>query len=472
MFNEAAKKFETRLSSLGFPALCPSGFGNDQDVDKYDTKFEEWAPSLWDALQVARETQINGPTVRKVVKQIGKAPASVSQVAFPLIPRRSTFELEVISNRQITPENYDRKISHITLRETSESAGDLSYGLGDALSVYPRNDPARVAHFLDALRIDKNQGILVDKIFGLENSPITVFELFAQYLDILGKSSGSFYKRLSDVLDNGSSAKTKLLSIATRPEVVAERVQRGVTIADTIMEFFPKIDLDRMVAIVPTIKPRMYSIASSYRALNGQVDLLVVQHEWDSDTRRMTGICSKYINDLKPGDRIVAGVGAGTFSLPKSHSVPMVMAGLGTGLAPFRSFIQERAVAMNNGEQVGELMLFYGCRHKDKDFAFGQELEEFARQNVITTLAPAFSRDQEEKIYIQQRIRENAEGVYNSLVRDQGYFYLCGQAGHMATQVEDALADALSTGGGISLDEARNEIQNMKNQKRFSTELY
>jgi len=265
----------------------------------------------------------------------------------------------------------------------------------------------------------------------------------------------------------------KLISIAGSPTEVENRSDRGLSIADALMEFGTGIGLDGIYTVVPPIKARMYSIASSYRAINGLVDLLVVQHEWDTkDGGRKAGLCSSFIRDLRPGDKVTAGIHSGTFHLPNSEDVPMVMAGLGTGLAPFRSFIQERAIALKDRNRTGDMLVFYGCRHRSKDYAFGNELEEFHRNGVITTLAPAFSRDQAEKIYIQNRIREHGASIYKALVIDKGHFYLCGQAGHMASQIEDSLIDAFCIGGGVPVEEARNLIEVLRSEKRFSTELY
>ena len=461
-FNEAGRLLDQRLAELGGRRLCPIGLGNDKDADKFETQFELWAPTLWDSLGAAADGNFVTPKPGPVVINIPSLNESSSSLPFPLVPRRNTFQLEVVKNRRVTPLDYDRSISHITLAETVDSSGDLSYLLGDALSVYPRNGKEEVVEFLTKYGLDPNSAVLIsspEKRFeGLTDFPIPLVELGSQVLDLFGKPNKFFFKQLQQVAGEESGIEGGVFS----------------SISEILLKS-PRLSISDLLKVVPSIRPRLYSIASAYAAVSGAVDLLVVQHEWPNAAGVVqSGLCSTFFKDLREGDRILVGVAAGTFHLPPSEAVPMVMAGLGTGMAPFRSFIQQRALTAkkSSSDVLGNLTLFYGCRHQAKDFAFKEELTEFTKAGVITRLAPAFSRDQAEKIYIQQRIVENAAHVYDSLVKQKGYFYLCGQAGHMAAEVEDALLTAFVDGGGLSKDSAQAALATMKSEQRYCTELY
>jgi homodimeric pyruvate:ferredoxin (flavodoxin) oxidoreductase len=476
-FNQSAKDFDSKLTALGFRLLCPAGFGDDRDPDKYETKFEEWLPGLWASVGGKEPNIDRSKIMTATITRVDTLPGNLfEKLNISPIHRQQTFELELIANRRVTPEDYERSLNNLTFRETSDSVGDLSYLLGDALTVYPRNRVEKVMEFLSTMGLKPYDAVLINssnKQFEyLGNIPVTLVDLFGQVFDIFGRCTSRFYKDLLALLNDGRG-KEELGKLIGDTAALNDRVERGVSVADVIREYYPGISLDEIINIVPQMKPRLYSIASAYREAKGAVDLLVVQHEWDtkSDNKRR-GLCSEFLQNLNAGDRIVAGIASGTFHLPPSRSVPIIMAGLGSGIAPFRSFIQDRVTALRDGEPIGEIMLFYGCRYKAKDYAFREELEELNRQAVITTLSPAFSRDQIQKVYIQQRIREDAEGIFKNLIEQEGYFYLCGQAGHAVTDIERAITDALMQGGGVSEQDALGMIRKLKDENRYCVEVY
>ncbi len=476
-FNQAAIDIDGKLSALGFRLLCPIGLGDDRDADKYETKFEEWLPVLWGSLG-AKEPKIErGNVMTGTVTRVDSLPENFfDKIDSTPIIRQQTFELELVANRRVTPDDYERSLNHLTFRETNASVGDLSYVLGDALTVYPRNRADKVHEFLIKMNLKPYDAVLINspsKQFEyLQNIPVTLADLFMQVFDIFGRCPVRVYKDLLGLVKD-ERTKRELEKIITSTEIIADRGGRGTTVADAVCEFYPDIPIDELINILPPMKPRLYSIASAYREANGAVDLLVVQHDWETRGHtKIRGLCSEFLQSLNGRDRITAGVAGGTFHLPTSRSVPIVMAGLGSGIAPFRSFIQDRVTAHRDGEPIGEIMLFYGCRHKAKDYAFREELEELNRQDVITTLSPAFSRDQRQKVYIQQRIRENAEGLYKNLIEREGYFYLCGQAGHAVSDIEKAVTDAFMQGGGISERDALEMVTQLKEERRFCVEVY
>jgi sulfite reductase alpha subunit-like flavoprotein len=477
-YNEAAKLFDSKLSSLGFKRLCPTGYGDDRHADKYETGFETWLPELWSALKAEEHVDESTPLFPLNAIEIVASPPEeiLGKVRVVPIPRQQTFQLELVANRRITPEDYDRSLNHMTFQESSANSGDLSYLLGDALAVYPRNDPEKIEVFLKDLGIDGSKAVIIrspKRHFELlRDRPVLVSQLLGEFFDIFGRCPLSVYKDLARIVDSPEK-KENLKNLINDSDALFTRNSRGITIADTILEFHPSASLEDIVNLVPLIKPRLYSIASAYRQAKGTVDLLIVQHDWDSGSSGVRrGLCSQYLQNLTPGELVMVGVVGGTFHLPMSNTVPIVMAGLGSGIAPFRSFIQDRVMAVRDGETAGPVMLFYGCRHEKKDYAFREELRELERQGVITRLSPAFSRDQEHRAYVQQRILEHAEEVYQNLIENNGYFYLCGQAGSAVSDIEKAIKTAFVSAGSVSEAEAVDLISQMKEEGRYCVEVY
>jgi len=236
--------------------------------------------------------------------------------------------------------------------------------------------------------------------------------------------------------------------------------------------------MEHLMSLIPCIKPRLYSIASSQRLVNDKVELAIVILEWKtSEGKVRRGLATDYIERLAtdgttPKVLVPCSVTPGTFNFPKSLMQPYVMTGLGTGLAPFRAFIQERAYFKKKGLEAGPMWLFYGCRHKSKDYIFGDELEQYYKDGVLTELRPAFSRDQEEKIYVQHRMAEVKERLYDDLIKKNGYFYMCGQAGQLERDVRAALLDAFKVGGKMSDEEAKKKFKEFDNEGRYCLELY
>merc|ERR1719502_1023824 len=200
--------------------------------------------------------------------------------------------------------------------------------------------------------------------------------------------------------------------------------------------------------MIPCIKPRLYSIASSQRYMNDNVELMIVINDWDTPAGKwQCGTSTDYIErmgvawdkDNASAWSMPCQITSGTFNFPDSMMQPMIMAGLGTGLAPFRAFVQERHFFKKQGIEVGPMWLFYGCRYKAKDYCYGDELEKYHEDGVLTELRVAFSRDQKEKVYVQHKMNEAAEQLYNEFDQKEGYFYLCGQAGAVETDIENAI---------------------------------
>jgi len=309
-----------------------------------------------------------------------------------------------------------------------------------------------------------------------------VHQIFTEILDVFGRPNKFFYKELSKfAVDPDEKAKLELACEDSEEgkKLYADFVAESVTFADLLKEF-PSAHppLEHLMSMIPCIKPRLYSIASSQRYVNDKVELMIVINDWETPSGKYRiGTCTDYVERMSTDGNnlsfdVPCSVTTGTFNFPESFLQPMVMAGLGTGLAPFRAFIQERAHFTRMGHEGGPMWLFYGCRHKARDYCFGDELEAYLEEGVLTELRPAFSRDQKEKIYVQHKIMEVADRLYEEFEQKNGYFYLCGQAGAVETDIENAIKDGMVKGGGLTPEEAAARVEDMHEGGRYNLELY
>jgi sulfite reductase (NADPH) flavoprotein alpha-component len=189
------------------------------------------------------------------------------------------------------------------------------------------------------------------------------------------------------------------------------------------------------------------------------------------------GTSTRYLADLcKDGnpDLVATKMNAAGITIPDTHSLPCVMVGLGTGIAPFRAMVEEREVARQRGETVGPMALFFGARYRATDYTYGDEFDEYHSngKGVLTHLSLAFSRDQEHKIYVQHRIEECPEIIYDMLGKNQGYFYLCGPAGNVPPSVRKAVCDAYVKCGGHTPEEAEKIVTQMQIEGRYNVEAW
>jgi sulfite reductase alpha subunit-like flavoprotein len=213
---------------------------------------------------------------------------------------------------------------------------------------------------------------------------------------------------------------------------------------------------------------------------------MIVILDWETPSgKQRIGLSTDYINRLntdKDANKLNAqflpcGLTNGTFNFPEDTTTPLIMTGLGTGLAPFRAFVQEWVwwkETMN--KETGPMWLFYGCRSEKPEFSgkygFADELKSYVDKGVLTNLVPAFSRDQKEKIYVQTRMSQVPNELYEDLVQKNGYFYLCGQAGALEIDVENAIKKAVCATGEYSQEQAVEYVEQMHHEGRYNLELY
>lgn len=386
-----------------------------------------------------------------------------------------TYTVHVKENRRLTPITYDRNIFHIEF-----DLGDtgLTYDIGEALGIHPENDHDDVLGFIELY------GLNADAVVGvpsredpdvLENR--TVYQVLVQNIDIFGRPPKRFYEALA-AFATDEKEKNALLRLAG-PEGTEEFKRRAeietVTYADILLEH-PSAhpEIDDIIRIVGPLKRREYSIASCQKVTPKSVALMIVVVNWvDPRGRGRFGLATRYLNSLRPGNPVTVSVKPSVMKLPPSSTQPLIMAGLGTGLAPFRAFVQHRALEKSQGKEIGSVLLYMGSRHQREEYCYGEEWEAYQEAGIITLLGRAFSRDQPQKVYIQDRMRQTLPEIMRAYNREEGAFYLCGPTWpvpDVTAVLEEAIAnEARLLGKKV---DTRKEIEKKKDEQKYVLEVY
>lgn len=382
-----------------------------------------------------------------------------------------TYVIKVAENKRLTSPSYDRNVFHL---EFDTTGSNLKYELGDALGVHGHNDYKDVKEFLNWYGLRGEDIVYVKNGETGKKEARTVFQLFSQTLDIFGRPSKKFYEALANYATDPKEKEQLLFLVSSEgKEEYKKRVDDTVTYDDLLREFTSaKPPVEALVNMITPIKPRHYSIASSQRMFPNQVHLLVVAVDWTTSSgKKRYGQCTRYLANLPVGAEVTVSIKPSVMKLPPLDTQPVIMAGLGTGMAPFRAFIQERAMAKAAGKEVGPMVLYFGSRNRRMEYLYGEELEAYHADGLLTHMGLAFSRDQKEKVYIQHKMKEDAELLHELLVNKNGHFYLCGPTWPVP-DVKDAVVYGLKHYGGIDEKKASNLIEEWKEKEKYILEVY
>ena len=397
-----------------------------------------------------------------------------SQELRPDLPVKN-FVARVQENRRVTPDEYERHIFHFELDITGTG---LTYAIGEALGVHARNNKKEVTEFLEWYGINPEAIVSVPARDDPSYSEVrTAFQAFRDNLDIFGKPPKKFYESLAPfATDDKEKAHLEKLASAAGAEELKHRAEVDFdSFADILKEFqSARPSLADLAQIVAPLKRREYSIASSQKVHPNAVHLLIVVVDWvDSKGRTRYGQCSKYLSDLPVGAELVVSVKPSVMKLPPLSTQPIIMAGLGTGLAPFKAFVEEKMWQKANGMEIGEIYLYLGSRHRKEEYLYGELWEACLDAGIVTHVGAAFSRDQPQKIYIQDRIRESLSELVEAFVDKNGSFYLCGPTWPVP-DITACLEDIITTDAtrrGVKIDSPR-EIEDLKESGRYVLEVY
>lgn len=371
-----------------------------------------------------------------------------------LYSRKNPFPAQLAVQRSLTGSGSGKQTLHF---EVSLSGSGLAYEAGDSLGIFPANDPTEVAAVLAAAGLTGEEPV--------ESAGTTLREVLTGQVTLREPSR----QLLAAILEKCPSAAE--LTELTDPEAksVMEDWLDGREVVD-ILESYPqaKFTPDELVKVLRKLQPRLYSIASSPKAHPEAVHLTVAVVRYDLHGRKRQGVCSTYL-----ADRVVARPlpvfihSAKHFRPPEDPTVPVIMVGPGTGIAPFRSFLQEREAT----GATGPTWLFFGDRNRTTDFLYEEEMKAWLERGVLHRLDTAFSRDQAEKVYVQHRMLENGAEIWRWLAQG-AYFYVCGDAARMAKDVDAALHRIVEEEGGKTQEEAAAFVDELKKSKRYRKDVY
>jgi sulfite reductase (NADPH) flavoprotein alpha-component len=337
----------------------------------------------------------------------------------------------------------------------------LQYEAGDALGVWPQNCPELVTELETVLRINREAPVIVNA----NEKPLR--DALQHDFEICRPSA----EALQFIATRSNNQElTALLAADKKAEL--QNWLYGRQLVDILHEFPIQCNHEELISILKPLQPRLYSIASSAKEFEKQIHLTVatVRYErFHNGKKTRKGVSSTFLADRADGIKVPIFVQANKyFRVPKDGKLPIIMVGPGTGVAPFRGFLQERRAKGDTGKN----WLFFGEQHAATDFYYQEEMKEFQQQGILTHLSLAFSRDQDEKIYVQDRMRENGEKIWQWLEHEGGYFYVCGDATKMAKDVDHALRDIIQIYGEFDEAETANYMRKLSMEKRYVRDVY
>jgi len=435
------KEFDSALARLGATALCERV---DCDVD-YDEAADTWFARLLETLQ--GEAGAAGLVTSSSSTGYSAATASSHD-------RRTPFPAELLENQLLNGRGSSKETRHI---ELSLEGSGLSYRPGDALGIYPQNDPRLVATIIQRLGLDPDTGVKAGDV----DTTLAGALQHHREITLLTRPVVEHWAEFS-----GNQTLTTLLEDHAKLSAWMENRD----LLDLIEEApVSGLGADTLVQALRKLPARLYSIASSQAAVDDEVHLTVAAVRYQARGRRREGVASTWLADrLAEDERVPVYIEHNKhFRLPEDDEAPVIMIGPGTGIAPFRAFMQEREAR----EAGGANWLFFGAQHFHTDFLYQSEWLAWRRQGLVDRIDVAFSRDQEEKIYVQRRLRDNASELWRWLEKG-AYLYVCGDAEAMAPDVHEALLDIIVEAGGKRREDATDYLRELTRQKRYQRDVY
>ena len=438
-FCKMGKDFDSRLEALGGQRVFDR---KDCDVD-FDDDFAAWHTGALKALEA-----LAAPAAAPAATAAAPAAAPVKY------SRKNPFPSELKERVLLNGAGSAKETIHL---EFDLEGSGLTYETGDALAVIPHNAEDVVDGILEATKLDGAAKV------ALKDGEFTLKDALTSQLDITALSKPVLTRY------NEFAKSAELDAVINDKEKLNDYVY-GRDVIDLVKDY-PAAELtaDALAGMLRKLPPRLYSIASSPKAHQDEVHLTVGVVRYDSNGRGRKGVCSTYLSDrIEEGQKADVFVTPNkNFKLPADDNAPVIMVGPGTGIAPFRAFIEERKATGAKGKN----WLFFGDQHYLTDFLYQTELQDYLADGLLTKLDVAFSRDQKHKIYVQDRMHEKAKEIY-AWLEEGASFYVCGDASRMAHDVDKALHDIIAQEGGLSEEAAVEYVKKLKSDKRYLRDVY
>ena len=441
-FCQTAKDFEERFNKLGAETIFQRA-----DVD-YDDEAAKWIDGALDAFEPDLKAQQQASGGQVVAMPFAAAAPAASQYT-----KQNPFAAELSVVQKITGRDSTKDVRHV---EISLEGSDITYTPGDSLGVYFLNDEALVDEVLTLTQIDASSTVkLGDEELSVRDALIEKLELTQSYPGFVEKYATA----------TGSPDLLKLVEDKAAMREYIEPRQ----IFDIIRQNPAQLEAQTLVDCLRKLQARLYSIASSQAEVEEEVHLTVGLVEFDAFGSEHLGGCSGYLaRRAEEGCKVkVFSEHNDNFRLPANDETPIIMVGPGTGIAPFRAFLQERDAR----EASGKNWLFFGNPHFTQDFLYQVEIQGYLKSGLLTKVDVAFSRDQAEKVYVQDKLRKNSQEVF-AWLEAGAHFYICGDANRMAKDVHQALVDIIKENSGKDDEQAEQYLKDLRSANRYQKDVY
>ncbi|EDW33252.1 GL24703 [Drosophila persimilis] len=481
-FNYAAKKLSKRLLNLGATSVSPLGLCDDQHDYGHLGVSLTWTRDLWTSLKSilgienSKQNGANKTVSKWLVKEFpDSVPLNVRLENLAWTQKQKCHSFKLKDNMRTTAETHFQDVRFLRLESLSEY---LSWEPGDVLDLQPQNSDEAVNTFFELLREHK---LNFDETTAVEvlptypdmplprafAAPITLVQAAKYVWDLSAKPRQRFFEVLghncSDEMESEKLA--EFCSAEAIDDLVAYVNRPRRNLIEVLQDFrhaTSTLTLSQLFEMMPLIQPRSFSIASD--ASSSTLDLLVavVQYKTILHTPRL-GLCSNWLKHLRPGVEVYGIVKKGTMVWPQDLAIPLIMVGPGTGIAPFRSIIQNRLHAQSKGSRIGPLVVFFGCRNKAADFHFQEDFEAWTKDKLVE-VHYAFSRDEDRKVYVQHQILKNSHHLAQLIKEQNAYIYVAGNSNNMPKAVREAFIEILDGQGDY--------VDLMLKQRRYQEETW
>lgn len=372
------------------------------------------------------------------------------------IDKTNPFSSLILERFPLTKSGSTKETYHLAL---SLKGADLPFKSGDSLGIFAQNDPTLIQHLVEALKATGEEEIVDPR-----SKEHLSLRHFLTHRANLSRLSSSFLRL---VHERANSVKLEELLKQENRAVLLEFLQKYDPL-DILKEYGNlNFSLQEVCNQFSPLLPRFYSVASSPKVSNDSVDLLVTVSTYTHAEEKRYGVASHFLCHLAEIEKTPIPIylqPARHFQLPADHSLPIIMVGPGTGVAPFRAFMHDRSDAK------GKNWLFFGERHSNTDFFYEDFWKKYVSENRLR-LDAAFSRDQEQKLYVQHKMQENGEEIWKWL-QEGAHFYVCGDADPMAKDVESTLLNIFMNAGRLTLEDARAYLKQLRTEKRYQADVY
>ncbi len=479
-FQDVPRKIDAKLEANGAKRLIAT-----EELDArgdIDSQFHTWLDTLLPQMGEAFDLDLDAEA-NAIAEPLYTVTVTESVTANQVADQFGARDVEALSVRELknleAPDARSSKHIEFKLPE------GMTYEPGDHLCVIPVNDDAVVTRLLNRFGFDRDTYIQVESRSEMRGpfpsgstfSVLHLAQTAGELQAVARRKDIATLARFSECANSraGLEALAKPAEDGEEDLYTTEVLEKRKSVLD-LLEDFPacEVPLGVFLELIPLMSPRYYSIASAPDAAAGECSICVgvVKGPALSGKGEFKGTCSHYLAGLEPGAKVKAVVRKPTadFRLPADPKTPIIMVGPGTGIAPFRGFLQQRALQKKAGETLGEAMLFFGCRHRDHDFMYRDELEGYAAHGLVD-LHTAFSREEAGRSYVQDQIASQADKVW-SLIEAGARVYVCGDGAKMEPDVRRALAAICAEKRGLSEEKAADFIEEMIETGRYVLDVW